>query len=343
MKLTMRLTQRENGVWYVEFERKKFRSLKTKDEGEAKRLYAAVRSEYLAGRMAEIRGECRTTLGEFYERYDSWARDARERKTYKADMLALRKLKEIAGETIKMDRLTEEHADKMIAACKKRGNTPGTINAYIRHLRTVFSKVTAWKILPSSPFRNLNEVPKEKKAPVYLKGASVTGFLSSIEDVDARRILTAYIYSGRRRAELVRLTWQDVNFEDDEYFVRKSKAHLSAWFPMHPMFRAVLESIPGERRGRVFDRWRHPDTITHVAKTALRGAGYPEMTLHKMRHTFAVLLVDEGIDLNTVGSLLGHTDKRATELYAHVSDNRQRSAIRSIKAGPVDLIGVAKK
>ncbi len=171
----------------------------------------------------------------------------------------------------------------------------------------------------------------------------MTGFLASTEDVDARRILTAYIYSGRRRAELVRLEWPDVDFEEDSYFVRKSKAHLSAWFPMHPMFRAVLESIPGDRSGRVFDRWRHPDTITHVAKDALRGAGYPEMTLHKMRHTFAVLLVDEGIDLNTVGSLLGHTDKRATELYAHVSDNRQRSAIRSIKAGPVDLVGGAKK
>ena len=38
MKLTMRLLQRENGVWYVEFERKKFRSLKTKDEKEAKVL-----------------------------------------------------------------------------------------------------------------------------------------------------------------------------------------------------------------------------------------------------------------------------------------------------------------
>lgn len=338
----MRLFKKKrDGIWYVEFEGGSFRSLKTRSERDAKSLFKALQLEHLAGRISEIRGESSTLLQEFYNRYDSWARDAREVKTYKADMLALRQLLDVAGSATRLDKLTQEHADLMVARCRKRGCTPGTINAYIRHLRTAFNKVVAWKLLPTSPFRNLGEVPKEKKAPTYLKGASVTGFLGGIADIDVRRILTAYIYSGRRRAELVKLDWADVAMDRDEYFVRRSKAHLSAWFPMHPMFRAVLESIPGDRTGRVFDRWSHPDTITHLAKDALSAAGYKDMTLHKMRHTFAVLLVDEGIDLNTVGSLLGHTDKRATELYAHVSDNRQRTAIRSIKAGPVDLIGEA--
>lgn len=342
MKLTMRLTQRKSGIWYVEFERDKYRSLKTKDEGEAKKLYAAVRAEYLAGRLAEIKGECRTTLGEFVEEYETWAADAREHKTYKADMLAVAKIKDIAGASIKLDKLTLRHADLMIAACRKRGNKAGTINAYVRHLRTVFNKCVEWGYLPASPFRNLKEVPKDQKAPQYIEARSVTTFLASVGDMDERRILTAYIYSGRRRAELCRLTWGDVDFEKEVYFVGKSKAHLSKWYPMHPLFKAVLESIPS-REGRVFSRWEHPDSITHLAKRALRGAGYPDMNLHKMRHTFATLLQEQGVDLGTIGALLGHTDKRATEIYTHVSDTRQRSAIRMVNAGPVDLIGETKK
>ena len=167
-------------------------------------------------------------------------------------------------------------------------------------------------------------------------GRSVTAFLASIADMDERRILTAYIYSGRRRAELCRLRWDDVDFEREQYFVGKSKAHPSKWYPMHPLFLAVLESMPS-REGRVFSRWEHPDSITHLAKRALRGAGYPEMNLHKMRHTFATLLQDQGVDLGTIGALLGHTDKRATEIYAHVTDTRQRDALRMVNAGPVYL------
>lgn len=93
--------------------------------------------------------------------------------------------------------------------------------------------------------------------------------MASVTDLDERRILTAYIYSGRRRAELLRLEWADVDMERDEYHVRKSKASLSKWYPMHPMFRAVLEAIVrGE--GRIFARWQHPDSITHLAATEPR-------------------------------------------------------------------------
>lgn len=44
-----------------------------------------------------------------------------------------------------------------------------------------------------------------------------------------------------------------------------------------------------------------------------------------------------GVDLGTIGALLGHTDKRATEIYAHVTDTRQRDALRMVNAGPVYL------
>ena len=51
---------------------------------------------------------------------------------------------------------------------------------------------------------------------------------------------------------------------------------------------------------------------------------------------FAVDLLRHYVTLRP-GALLGHTDKRATEIYAHVSDNRQREALRLVNAGPVDL------
>lgn len=341
MKINMRLFQRTNGNWYVEFGRGKTRSLKTTDKGEAKRLFAAVRAEYLAGRLSEIRGESTVTLGDFRAEYDKWARSVREQKTYKADMLALSKLVDIVGEGTRLDKITLKHADMMIAACKDRRNKPGTINAYIRHLRAVFNKVVEWKYLPASPFRNLAELPKEQKAPQFIPASDVTAFLANIANIDERRILTAYIYTGRRRAELLRLEWRHVDMDRQEYFVERSKAHLSKWYPMHPMFKAVLEAI-GRGDGRVFSRWAHPDSVTDIGTRAFKAAKMPGMTLHKLRHTFATLLMDQGVDLRTIGALLGHTDMKATEIYAHVTDNRQREALRMVNAGPVDLSGQKK-
>lgn len=209
-------------------------------------------------------------------------------------------------------------------------------------MRTVFSKAVDWGELTSNPFRGARELPKERRPAVYITSQEIAQFLSRIEDLDKRRMVTAYIYTGRRRRELLSLRWEHVSFERGEYFIERSKVYLSRWYPMHSMFRQILRAIgPGESHERVFSRWEHPDTISHIVKEALRDNGLGHLHLHHMRHTFAVLLKDQGVDDATVGDLLGHTDRRATEIYAHISDSRARSAIDLIKGGPVDVLGTS--
>ena len=48
-------------------------------------------------------------------------------------------------------------------------------------------------------------------------------------------------------------------------------------------------------------------------------------------------LKEGGVDLDTIGSLLGHSDRSATEIYAHITDNRQRAALSAIPCGKVVL------
>lgn len=73
------------------------------------------------------------------------------------------------------------------------------------------------------------------------------------------------------------------------------------------------------------------------SQKALEQGGYPNLSLHKLRHTFATLLKEGGVDLDTIGSLLGHSDRSATEIYAHITDNRQRAALSAIPCGKVVL------
>ena len=59
----------------------------------------------------------------------------------------------------------------------------------------------------------------------------------------------------------------------------------------------------------------------------LRGlAGLDDVRIHDCRHTFASHAVMSGLDLYTVGRLLGHADVASTERYAHLADEHGREA-----------------
>ncbi|MBW1712737.1 MAG: hypothetical protein JRJ59_06285 [Deltaproteobacteria bacterium] len=136
----MRLYRRkEYGVFYVELSRNRRRSLKTTDPREAKRLYHAIRREYLAGRLLDISGGCPQTLGEFYDELEDLGPVDKAQGSFENDLAALRKLINIVGRTIKLDRISPKHIHTLAAAMKRAGRKVGTVNNVIRHARSTFN------------------------------------------------------------------------------------------------------------------------------------------------------------------------------------------------------------
>ena len=339
--LNMQLGKRpDTGAYYVRIDGKRI-SLKAfvghvvTDNAEAKRVFAQVRREVLAGKLVQFGASTAISLQKFLDTYLEWAEQVREHASFRADKLALNKLADVAGRSIYLDKLTLQHLHRLMAVHKDL--RPASINNYMRHIRAAFNKAVEWGHIKTNPFKGMQELTKERRPPVYIEAPDIQRFLASIADVDKRRMVTAYIYTGRRRSELLALRWENVRFDREEYYIGRSKAHLSKWYPMHPIFKAVLLSIGKQRAGKVFQRWEHPDTISHIVKEALEGYGLGHLHLHHMRHTFATLLLSEGVDLAAISDLLGHSDRRATDIYAQVTNTRAHEAIRKIKSGPVEL------
>lgn len=333
MKLVMRLFT-HRGIFYVENNGKRS-SLKTRNKDEAKRLYAAYKKQVLAGKVAKIEGRCDKTLKDFADEYVKWAENVQPHSTFRANRLALDKLKHYAGEKTSLDRITLKHIDLMVADLKKL--SPRSVNNYIRHSRVVLNKAVDWGYLQSNPLSKVKEIRTEKKPPAFLDRGQAAQFIAGIKDVDLRRLVVAYLVTGRRRAELLKLRWEDVDLAAGKYFVRRPKNQHSRWFGIKGYFRAILEGME-KRTGRVFEKWEHPDTVSHHVKAALVEAGFPNMRLHDLRHSFASIKLMEGATLREVQALLGHESLGATMVYSHLSEEYVVD-IPEINLGPIDLQG----
>ena len=62
-----------------------------------------------------------------------------------------------------------------------------------------------------------------------------------------------------------------------------------------------------------------PDSVLHMLQRVLKRAGLPRIRFHDLRHTFATMALQNGVDVKTVSSMLGHYSAGFTlDTYAHV-------------------------
>ena len=75
----------------------------------------------------------------------------------------------------------------------------------------------------------------------------------------------------------------------------------------------------------------HPDSIVNLHKKILKDAGLPHIRFHDLRHTFATLALQNGVDVKTVSSMLGHYSAGFTlDTYAHVTTDAQLKAAQTM-------------
>lgn len=74
-----------------------------------------------------------------------------------------------------------------------------------------------------------------------------------------------------------------------------------------------------------------PDSVNNMLKRVLERAGIPKVRFHDLRHTFATLALQNGVDIKTVSSMLGHFSAGFTlDTYAHVTTAAQKEAAQTI-------------
>ena len=75
----------------------------------------------------------------------------------------------------------------------------------------------------------------------------------------------------------------------------------------------------------------YPDSVVNLHKKILKDAGLPHIRFHDLRHTFATLALQNGVDIKTVSCMLGHFSAGFTlDTYAHVTTSAKREAAKTM-------------
>jgi len=154
------------------------------------------------------------------------------------------------------------------------------------------------------------------------------------------RVIVLLLYGcGLRTAELCALRVQDVDRERQELFVRQGKGDRQRVVPIPDGVHTALLAYLLERGGKrgplfltqVRRRALASKDVTGVVREAATRAGLAgSVTPRTLRHSFATHLMDRGVDLAVISSLMGHRSPSETGVYLHVLPGRAAAAVERI-------------
>jgi integrase len=197
-------------------------------------------------------------------------------------------------------------------------------------------------------------------APDKLAGELDRGARLDRTHVARRAMLATLVYAGLRIGELLALRWRDVDLSAGGIIVRESKTDAGVrQVDMLPTLRdellawkasarrtgpheLVFPTSKGHEFGATNLRKRILAPAVERANAQLEAAGetpLPRLTPHKLRHSYASILVAIGVDPSSVMQELGHTDPAFTlRVYAHATRRTQES-----RAAPRRLVGLSDR
>ena len=210
----------------------------------------------------------------------------------------------------------------------------------IAAIRSFFKYMTVKaKLLDENPVQDLDSPKLPKTLPRYLTLEESQRLLSAVDGKNKERdycILCIFLNCGLRISEMVGLNVNDYrgdnlrvvgkgNKERTVYLNDACRAALDQWLEIRKVLAPprVPAMFLSNRRSRI-----SVDSVQVLVKKYLKRAGLdPSLySTHKLRHTAATLMLQNGVDVRTLQEVLGHENLNTTQIYTHIDNAELRTA-----------------
>jgi integrase len=214
------------------------------------------------------------------------------------------------------------------------GGTPVMFNRMMSVLKAAWNWaqlagiVDAGLANPAALVKNWRENPRER----YLDDEELSRLFKEIDTLENRVAADAImliLLTGARRGEVENLQWEEIDWDEGVARLSDSKTGSGRVLFLSPEALSILASrrpTYGRQSGACFDL----TTLRYWWDKASSRANLRGVRLHDLRHTFASQGMKKGVPIEVISKLLGHSDLRSTQRYAHLGNEQLHDAVVTI-------------
>ena len=246
--------------------------------------------------------------------------------------------------------LTEGRIPRIESEKQPRGLSAKTVRNINQVISSAMDMAVRHKLILTNPTEGC-ELPKvEHREMKTLPAEQLGAFLREAKESGVYELYYLDLATGLRRGELLGLKWEDIDLQNGIIHVRRQVARVDGEVKELPLktknsYRNI--SISRDAVAMLTEMEAHrssdyvfpsstggpisPDSVNNMLHRVLKRAGLPSIRFHDLRHTFATLALQNGVDIKTVSGMLGHFSAGFTlDTYAHVTTSAQKEAARTM-------------
>ena len=244
----------------------------------------------------------------------------------------------------RVDRIESKHQEK--------GLSPKTVRNIHQIIASAMKLAKEQKLILADPTEGCALPKLEHKEMKTLPIEQLTSFLREAKESGVFEMYYVELATGLRRGELLGLKWEDIDLENGSLRVKRQIARIGGEIVEAPLktknaYRTLpladdtIQVLKQQKKKVGSSPWVFPsptggpispDSVLHMLHRVLKRAGLPMVRFHDLRHTFATLALQNGVDIKTVSGMLGHFSAGFTlDTYAHVTTAAQKEAARTME------------
>ena len=227
------------------------------------------------------------------------------------------------------------------------------IHSLHRMLKMCLDRAVKEELLIRNPCENVVLPKVEREEMKILKPEYIKAYLAEAERRGCLPMMFLELCSGLRKGELAALLWEDLDIENKTISINKQATRVkgggvkvtrpktSTSIRKEPIPQQAVDLLIQEHEKHPDSPYMfpspmtggmlYPDSLNDINEKILDAIGVERVRFHDLRHTFATIALQSGVDIRTVSGMLGHADPGFTlRTYTHVTNPRQVKAAETV-------------
>jgi integrase len=307
--------------------------------GEARKRAKSLKAEILLG--ADPRAEAkRKKLTPTYKEFttDQYIPYVKTRKrSWDKDQSMLKRIIPVFGD-YRLDEMKRLQIQTFHTALRDDGLSAATCDHHIKLIRHSLNLAVEWELLDKNPADKIPLFMEDNNKERYMTDVELNRLLKVLDSYSNQTISKLMLFllsTGARRSEALKAKWCDVDIDTRTWRIpaansKSKKIHAK---PLNEKALEILAQLKEEQSSEyLFTNIKTGKPYVNVNKpwySIRKAAGMPELRMHDLRHNYASMLVNDGRTLYEVQHILGHSNPKVTQRYAHLSTKTLQEASES--------------